>query len=316
MQLDPMIDGLVQALRAAPAPNVPEDRAMAEEGADMVFGQLGQPGPEVGAVEDVQVETDDGAIRVRLYRPAGPGPHPCYVFLFGGAFWHGSVDMAANDAACRERCAGAGVVVAAVDYRLAPEHRFPRALEDAYAAVVWLADHAGDLGLDAARIVIGGASAGGNIAGGLALVLRDRGGPPVAGQLLEVPVLDLTLSQPSVAEQCALLGLDVEPLRGIAELYLPDEQAVRHPYASPLLADDLTGLPPALILTAEHDPLRDDGESYARRLGEAGVPVVCVRYIGQIHNSPGLTAIVPAARVWRDHVIGALTRLHAQQPWL
>jgi acetyl esterase len=318
MPLDPVIDDLVQALREAPPPAVPQDRAIAEQSADSVFADLGQPGPEVAEVRDCQVATDLGPIRVRLYFPAegGLGPLPAYVFLFGGAFWHGSVEMAGNDAACRERCVRARCLVAAVDYRLVPEHPFPRAVEDVYEALVWLIEHAGALGVDPSRLAIGGASAGGNLAAALALMARDRGGPAVSLQILEVPVLDLTFSQPSVEEQCAFLGLESASLRQIASLYLADVADAHSPYASPLLADDLAGLPPALILVSEHDPLRDDGEAYAQRLSQAGVTAVCVRYGGQIHSSPGMTAVVPAARVWREQVIAALARLHGEAPWL
>jgi acetyl esterase len=316
MQVEPLIQTLLDAARGGAQPRVPEDRTTMEQSNDVLFTHFGQPGPPVGAVREVTIPADGRELRARLYIPEGQGPFPGYQFLFGGGWWHGTIDMLANDAACRERCAGAGCVVLALQYRLAPEDPFPAGLEDAYAGLTWLVEHAGELGVDPERIAIGGGSAGASLTAGLALMARDRGGPRAALQILEAPALDLTLSQPSAAEICRDLGVDVDEMRELVRVYVPGPDDATDPYASPLLAESVADLPPALILVCEHDFLRDSGEEYAARLVQAGVPAVCVRYTGQVHTSPLLTGVLPAARVWREQVIAALRRLHGDAPWL
>jgi acetyl esterase len=316
MKLEPALRTLADAVAGGPPPRIPEDRAAMEHANDLLFAQFAQPAPPVDEVREVAIPAPGRTVRARLYLPGGDGPLPAYMFLFGGGWWHGSIDMSANEAACRERCAEARCVVLAVDYRLAPEDPFPAGLEDAYAGLTWLAEHAEELGVDPDRIVIGGGSAGASLTAGLALLARDRGGPRAALQILEAPALDLTLSQPSVPGICADLGITMEDLTSVVALYVPREDDLRDPYASPLLADSVADVPPALIMVCEHDVLRESGELYAVRLAEAGVPVSCVRYCGQVHTSPLLTGAVPAARVWREQVIAALRRLHGEEPWL
>ena len=147
------------------------------------------------------------------------------------------------------------------------------------------------------------------------VLLRDRGGPQAALQILEAPALDLTLGQPSVRGICGDLGIDLDLILDMVKIYVERPEDLRDPYASPLLAESVAGLPPALIMVSEHDFLRESGERYAERLVEAGVPAVCVRYGGQIHQSPLLTGALPAARVWREQVVAALRRLHGEPPW-
>ncbi|HMJ36707.1 MAG TPA: alpha/beta hydrolase [Baekduia sp.] len=316
MQLDPLLQTFVDAVNGAEPPRVPEDRATMEEVNNVMFAQFGEPAPPVADVRELEIVGPDRRVRARLYHPGGDEPLPGYMFLFGGGWWHGSIDMAANDAVCRERCVGARCVVLAVDYRLAPEHPFPAGLEDAYLGLTWLVDHAAELGIDPQRVAIGGGSAGASLTAGLALLSRDRGGPRAALQILEAPALDLTLSQPSVPGICASLGIDRKLLTDLVALYVPRPEDLEHAYASPLFAESVADVPPALIMVCEHDVLRESGEAYATRLVEAGVPASCVRYCGQLHTSPLLTGVLPAARVWREQVIGALRGLHEEGPRL
>ncbi|KAA1415956.1 alpha/beta hydrolase [Nocardioides humilatus] len=246
------------------------------------------------SITDHQVELGDRTITVRVYRSPGPQQRPAHVFLHGGAFWLGSV--AEYGPLCRWYALKAGCVVVSVDYRLAPESPYPAAVEDAYAALRWVFDQAEMLGVDARAISIGGVSAGGGIAAATAIVARDRGGPALRFQLLEIPVTDLTLSQPSTQEFAEGFLLTRAELCEGYGFYVPDPGRRTDPYASPLLAADLKGLPPAFILTAECDPLRDEGEAYGRRLEGAGVPVRVHRASGHVHGSTYLTRFMPSAR--------------------
>jgi acetyl esterase len=212
-----------------------------------------------------------------------------HVFLHGGGWWLGSIDEHVNDATCRYWCVQAHCVVAAVDYRLAPEHPFPTAINDICAVLRWITGEAGALGVEPGVLSIGGVSAGGNLAAAVTLKTRDEGGPPLVFQLLEVPAVDLT----GAKMQAALAGEDLRPLADRAaefttatRRYLSDPQQAMLPLASPGLADDLSGLPPAQILTAELDPLRDEGEDYASRLAAAGVPAAVKRWRGRFTPSP------------------------------
>ncbi|MCW2811143.1 MAG: Esterase/lipase, partial [Friedmanniella sp.] len=262
-------------------------------------------------VTDRRVEVLGGQIRVRVYHATdapGAGGRPVHLFLHGGCFWLGSVDE--YDPLCRFYAASTGVTVVSVDYRLAPEHPFPTAPEDAYAALVWVAENAAELGVDAARLSVGGFSVGGNLAAVLTLMARDRGGPPVVFQLLESPVSDLTLSQPSARRLGTGYGLTRAALAEGYAFYLDRPEQVREPYASPLLAPDLSGLPPAYIRVSEYDPLRDDGVAYAERLRAAGVPVELHEVPGHLHASVYLSRFLPTARQALDRTAGALRSAH------
>lgn len=170
-----------------------------------------------------------------------------------------------------------------VDYALAPEHKFPAPVEDCYAAAKWVAENANAIGGDPTRIAVGGDSAGGNLAAVVAIMARDRGTPPLVYQLLVYPVINFAFDTQSYRECADSYGLTKDDMAWFWNLYLPSEADGHNPYASPLRAQDLRGLPPALVITAEFDPLRDEGEAYAARLREAGVPAVCTRYNGMIH---------------------------------
>jgi acetyl esterase len=204
-------------------------------------------------------------------------------------FFHGSgfvlCSLNTHDGMCRNLCAGADCLVVSVDYRLAPEHKFPAAIDDCVFATRWVADHATELNGDAARLVIAGDSAGGNIAAATALRLRDEGGPPLCGQLLLYPVTDYhTPGTPSYEANAEGYGLTRDTMKWFWDHYLTDPSEASNPYAAPLRARDLSGLPPALVITAEYDPLRDEGERYAERLREAGVHTALLRYDGMNHG--------------------------------
>ncbi|HEV8460931.1 MAG TPA: alpha/beta hydrolase [Gaiellaceae bacterium] len=275
------------------------------------------PVATVAAVEDFAVPVDGGSILLRVYTPPGDGPHPAFFHIHGGGFTVGSVDWLPNAAKCAHVCHNARCVVATVEYRLAPECPFPTAPEDCYSALVWLADHAFDLNVDPARIGVGGESAGGDLAAVLALMTRDRGGPSLALQLLEMPVTDMGATSgdyPSMTLFAEGYGLERVGIDAFQDAYLPNRADRELAYASPLHAGDLTGLPPAHVITAELDPLRDSGEAYARRLQEAGVRTTVHRFLGQTHGSSSLWHVWPPAREWMDEVVGAIRESLAFTP--
>lgn len=316
MTVDPRIQAILDAAASAPprgpAASIAEARAFADEMMGQTFMALAEPGPEPAKVTDQTVPVAGGQIMVRVYRPFGDGPFPGHVYFHGGGFWVGNLDS--FDPSCRALSAGTGAVVVSVDYRLAPEYKYPTAAEDCYAALGWTVDHAADLEIDSSRLSIGGGSAGGNLAAVVALMARDRGGPPVIFQLLEIPVTDLTMSQPSVTTNGEGYLLTRAAMAQYRDYYLADPAQANEPYASPLLAPDLSGLPPALVMTMEYDPLRDEGEAYARRLAEAGVPTTQKRWEGHIHGSTVFTKLVPSARQCQDEVIAALRQAYGLLP--
>ena len=237
------------------------------------------PGPEVGSVEDRNIPSVDGEVAVRVYTPVGEGPFPALVVIHGGGFVMGSANTL--DGHARRHCDRLCVVVS-VDYRLAPEAKFPLPLEDCYAAVKWVAEQAEELGVDATRIAIAGESTGGNLAAATALLARDRSGPNLVGQVLVVPLLDRNYETASWKDYSQYPPFP-ETMEWFWEQYLHPDDDATSPYVVPLRSDDLTGLPPTLVITAEADPLRDDGERYAERLAEAGVDVQSTRYDGVAH---------------------------------
>jgi acetyl esterase len=224
-----------------------------------------------------------GPLRVRVYRPRGPvaAPPPLVVVFHGGGWTLGTLNQ--SDWLCSNVAAATGAVVVSVDYRLAPAHRFPAAAEDCYAALVDLVARAGELGADPGRVAVTGDSAGGNLAAVVSLLARDRGGPRIGFQGLLYPATDLTLSSPSMAENAHAPILTAADCVAFRDHYLGGQDP-RDPYASPLFAADHSGLPPALVQVAEHDPIRDDGLRYAAALQAAGVSVRVTRYVGMPHG--------------------------------
>ncbi|MCR2783022.1 MULTISPECIES: alpha/beta hydrolase [unclassified Microbacterium] len=276
---------------------------------------VGTPGPDVRTTEHEVPVPGYPAVRVRIYYPDGAagGSVPAWLAFFGGAFRIGGIDYPTTDAANRRRAAEAGVAMVAVDYSLAPEHRFPTQIEQAYASLVWLHENAAELGIDPGRLGVTGTSAGGAIAAGLTLLNRDRAGLPIRLQVLEVPVTDLTGRNLDLRATRAL-GIPsiiaLRELRSVAHTYLRHPSDARNPLASPLRAATHVGLPEAVVLTAEYDPLRRDGDAYAARLRADGVAASAVRYLGVTHDIPLFTGALASARRWHRDVIGALARLH------
>ena len=258
----------------------------------------------VGNVEDRRITGPGGEILLRIYRPEGAGPFPIVMNYHGGGWVIGDVDTA--DGQCREMCRRANLVVVSVDYRLAPEHRFPAAAEDCYAATVWAVAHATEIGGDATRIAVAGDSAGGNLAAVVALMARDRNGPKIRFQLLVYPVTNARFDTPSYSDNGDGYMLTKASMVWFWEHYAPDAKDRAHPYASPLQAASLAALPAAYVMTAEFDPLRDEGEDYAARLLKSGVPTQCERFPGLIHGFFANSQLVPAASLAMDKACAAL----------
>jgi acetyl esterase len=254
------------------------------------------PPAEIAGLREETIDGPGGPLRIRLYTPRGTGPFPLLVFFHGSGFVLCSLDT--HDGMCRNLSAGAGCVVASVDYRLAPEHKFPAGIDDCLHATRWAAAHAAELGANARHIAVGGDSAGGDMAAVTALRVRDEGGPVLCGQLLLYPVTDYhTPGTSSYQENAEGYGLTRDTMKWFWDHYLSDATEGAHPHASPLRATDLSGLPPALVITAEYDPLRDEGELYAEKLRAAGVPIALARYDGVNHGFMFWVGVVDKAGV-------------------
>jgi acetyl esterase len=276
--------------------------------ADLADIRAGGGDPEpVAAVEERVADGPGGPLTIRLHRPSLEVGLPVLVYLFGGGWTLGSIDTA--DGIARSLANATGCVVATPGYRLAPEAKFPAAVHDCVAAVRWVAEHATDLGVDGGRIAIGGDSAGGNLAAAVTLVLRDEGGPKLAGQLLVYPNTQYRADTDSMRDNADPWLFNRTSVAWYWGHYLADPADGLNPLAAPLRAPDLSGLPPALVITAEFDPLRDEGEAYAAAMARAGVPVVSRRYDGVMHGffamagtlDAGAAAIAQAAgelRTW------------------
>ena len=264
------------------------------------------PVEDVPAVADHRVPVEGGEITVRLYAPAGVGPHPVLVFYHGGGWVIG--DLYTHDGLCRSIVNAAGCAVASVDYRLAPEFKFPVAVEDSYTALKWVAANGPRLGLDSARLAVGGDSAGGNLAAVMALLARDRRGPRILLQVLVYPVTNYDFGAKSYVENATGYVLTTEDMRWFWRHYLSREEQGQEVTASPLRAKSLADLPPALVMTAGCDPLRDEGDAYAARLRDSGVPVTLTQYPGMFHGFMRMTRILDQARAGLDEVATALRK--------
>lgn len=293
MQLDPQAQAIADALAQMPAPDF-STLSVADYRASLAaFPPLPPLGDALAAVEDGTLDGAAGPLNMRLYRPLGAGPAPLTVFFHGGCFLSCGLDS--HDNICRRLAAQASTLVVSVDYRLAPEHRFPAAADDAVAAVRWLHEHGAAIGANASRIALAGDSAGANLAAVAAQQLRSEG-PAICHQLLFYPVTDSACDSPSQRELAHAPMLTAEMVRWFWGHYLPDPQAGRDPRASPLRQADLCGVAPATVISAEFDPLRDEGEAYALALSRAGVAVTLRRWAGQFHGFASLLGPLDAAR--------------------
>jgi acetyl esterase len=242
--------------------------------------------PELEKVQPIAIPSPAGPIPARIYTPKNlrkaDGLAPCLVFFHGGGWVIGDLDS--HDVVCRKLADEGELIVVSVDYRLAPEHKFPAAVDDAIAATRWIAEHAKQHGIDASRLMVGGDSAGGNLAAVVAIAARDGNGPDIAGQVLIYPAIDFAMTHPSHREPETSILLTHSVILWFRDHYLNGVADVHDWRASPARAKTLIGLPPAYVLTAGADPLRDEGEEYARRLTEAGVPVTYRHFPGQFHG--------------------------------
>jgi acetyl esterase len=289
----PLYELSVAEARAADLAAIQADRGAAEP---------------VGETIDLRLPGADGELDARLYRPSGAPAEklPVVVYFFGGGWVLGNLDTC--DGICRRLCAGAGCLVVSVAYRLAPEHRFPAAPHDCYAAVRWLAEHVDEFGGDPSRIAVAGDSAGGNLAAAVTLQARAAGGPALAAQVLVYPNVDHGADTPSMRENTDPYFFNRTSVDWYWSHYLADPADGADPLASPQRAADLSGLPPTLMITAEYDPLRDEAERYAERLRQSGVPVHLARYDGMAHGFFTSTGTLAAAR---DATVRAVEYLQA-----
>ncbi|MFB6083828.1 MAG: alpha/beta hydrolase [Halorientalis sp.] len=295
-QPHPQVQAVLQMIDDQPVP--PTYAVSVEEARDQLeaMAAMRGDGEDVATVENFEIQGPGGALPVRLYQPDGDGPHPVLVYFHGGGFVIGSLET--HDALCRSVVNAADCAVLSVDYRLAPENPFPAAVEDAYAAVEWVAEHGDHVDADTDRIAVGGDSAGANLSAATTLAVQDRDGPDLAHQVLIYPVV----SSPVVGEEFDSYEenaegyfLERDSMEWFHEKYVQDEIHLRNEYFAPLLADDLSGVPPATIVTAGFDPLRDEGIAYADRLESEGVDVTHAHYEDMIHGFATMIGVVDAA---------------------
>lgn len=280
MPLDPQARAYIDQVAALGRP--PNHTVSPAEARANAAARPRLPGPEVAQVENRSIPGPDGAVPVRIYTPEGSGPFPILAWYHGGGWVVGDLDSA--DPTARHLCVGAGCIVVSVDYRLSPETRFPGPLEDCYAATVWAVDNAYALNGDPTRLAVGGDSAGGNLAAAVSLMAADRNGPEIAFQLLVYPVTDRNFETVSYTDNAEGYLLARDGMKWYWDAYLESAADAANPYAAPMQAASLAGQPPALVITAEFDPLRDEGEAYGERLRQAGVETTTTRYYGMIHG--------------------------------
>jgi len=291
MPVDPQTQAVLDYLAASGMPPMHAQTVADARGAMLAMGAMGGEPEPVGNVEDREVPGPEGQISIRIYTPQGKDPFPVLVFFHGGGWVIGNIES--HDTVCRSLTNMANCITVSVDYRLAPEHKFPAAPEDCYAATQWVAANAAMFNGDTSRIAVGGDSAGGNLAAVVALMARDRGGPSLVYQLLIYPATDYYLpGTASIEENAEGYLLTKDDMIWFLNHYLSGEEDTKHPYAFPLKAENLSGLAPAMVITAEFDPLRDEGEIYAFQMQKAGVTVTSRRYHGTIHGFVSLSGMI------------------------
>lgn len=284
MPLNPQAEALLAQLEEQGLPSFEEMSVPQARDVSAAFRDLqGEPQP-VEEIRDVLIPGPAGKLPARAYIPAGDKPLPALVYFHGGGWVIGNVEVV--DKPCRALANAAGCVVVSVEYRLSPETKFPGPVEDCYAATHWVADNAAELGADPGRVGVGGDSAGGNLAAAVSLMARDRGGPSLSYQLLVYPVTAPAAGTtfPSYRENADGYMLTRGAMEWFWDHYLTSTDDAKNPYAAPLHADNLEGLPPALVVTCGFDPLRDEGEAYADKLRQSGVRVTATRYDDMIHG--------------------------------
>jgi len=282
MPVDPQVQILLdQAAAAVGKPIHAQTPEVARMAMLVQTAALG-PAEPVGKIKDCRIAGPGGEIPIRIYTPTVPRPSGAVVYFHGGGWVVGSIET--HDGLCRALANAAGCVVVSVAYRLAPEYPYPAGRDDAYAATCWVAEHAIEIGADPRRIAVAGDSAGGNLAAVVALMARDRRGPKLALQALLYPVVDCDIETRSYHEYAEGYLLSRDAMAWFWRLYLNGDDHAREAYVSPLRAGDLGRLPPAIVITAEYDPLCDEGDAYAARLAAAGVEVAHTRYPGMVHG--------------------------------
>ena len=293
MPLDPQAKAVLDQFASMGGP--PLHEMSVAQARELILGMVALAGePEsIARIENRTVPGPAGEIPIRIYTPVGTAPFPVLVYFHGGGWVIGDIET--HDVLCRQLTAEAGVAVVSVDYRLAPEHKFPASVDDAWAATRWVASHADELGVDARRLSVGGDSAGGNLAAVVALLARDAGAPAIALQVLVYPVTDLGAETKSYADLADGYMLTRDSMRWFRAQYLAKDDDALDWRVSPIRATSLAGLPPALVITAGFDPLRDEGEAYARRLREAGVSVDAVCFGGLIHGFVPMGRLIDTA---------------------
>ena len=312
MTLDPQAQALLKKLAAAGRPprsqmTLADARALSIATAT----EANDPPESVGDVENRVIEVNGLSIPIRIYTPDAAGPFPMLLYFHGGGWVLSNLDT--HDSLCRKIVNRAQCIVISVDFRLAPEHKFPAAAEDSFAATCWAAEHATELHGDAERIAVAGDSAGGNLAAVVALMARDQHKPALIYQVLIYPVTGYhTPGTPSYFELGEGYNLTREEMIWFWRNYLRDEQDAQNPYAAPMHAQFLQNLPPAFILTAEYDPLRDEGEAYANRLQESGIPVTLKRYPGMLHGFVNMSGILDQGKQAIEDIANALRQAFAQ----
>jgi len=267
-----------------------------------MIAELAGPGPKMDRVEERTIEGRDGKATLRILVPI-KDPRGVIVYYHGGGWVLGSIDE--SDTVARKLAERTSCAVVLVDYRLAPEHRYPTAVDDSYAALEWVGEHLADIAGHEAPLIVAGGSAGGNLAAVMAVRARDRGGPHLALQVLIYPATDADFDRPSYTAPENQVLLTREEMIWFWDHYLPDASRRTEPDASPLHTEDLSGLPPAVVLTAEHDVLRDEGEAYAKRLEQANVTTDHKRYTGQVHGFFDLL-MLPGSELGFQQVVKAV----------
>ena len=291
MPLDPQAQQVLDQMAALGLP--PNHMVSPQQARENMRNRPRVDGPEVAKVEDRTVSWRDAEVPVRIYTPAGTGPFPILIWCHGGGMVVGDLETA--DATARHLTVETGCVTVSVDYRLAPETKFPGACDDCYAAAVWASDNAASIQGDASRMAVGGDSAGGNLAAVVAQMARDRANPDLAFQLLVYPMTSLDFETSSYVDNADGYLLTRDSMKWYWDQYLGAPDDPNHPYAVPSRAGSFKNLPPALVITAEFDPLRDEGEAYAKSLEAAGVATTCTRYDGMIHGFFGMSGTIDKA---------------------